>query len=439
MCRMKLRSSESMTGISSEITIRIRSRKGSFAVFAVMAFTSLLILIYAAIRASAGEAVSSASYACGKLWAVSILAEHDVYLKERYGLMAFAGTEAETNKKLDMYAGHTFDGRDHIKYGGISCDLEGKSISETDNMKSQIKSAVLRGITPAGYRSESGEKSVKPQEERSIRAQWILQGLPSYGKTEKNNVAGLIRKLSAGLGIDDLGSDAMINSYIGTFFKNTLNSRNLPETYFTSETEYIISGKPDDRQAANEVRKDIRGLRNAMNLFYLYSCAPKREAALALASAITPGPAAAATQAVILEIWAYAEAENDMKILYDNKTVPFIKSDSNWALSAENVFGSTAESAMEKIENTGKDEGESGYVSPQVIEGTDYEGYLTVLLCGMPEETKILRIMDLIQINMKYLYRDDFLLEEYNSGISYVMEINNRQYEFDEDYQKEDK
>ena len=57
----------------------------------------------------------------------------------------------------------------------------------------------------------------------------------------------------------------------------------------------------------------------------------------------------------------------------------------------------------------------------------------------MPEETKILRIMDLIQINMKYLYRDDFLLEEYNSGISYVMEINNRQYEFDEDYQKEDK
>src|SRR5699024_7849118 len=113
MCRMKLRSSESMTGISSEIAIRIRSRKGSFAVFAVMAFASMLILIYAAIRASAGEAVSSVSYACGKLWAVSILAEYDVYLKERYGLMAFAGTEAEINKKLDMYAGYTFDGRDH--------------------------------------------------------------------------------------------------------------------------------------------------------------------------------------------------------------------------------------------------------------------------------------------------------------------------------------
>ena len=46
-----------------------------------------------------------------------------------------------------------------------------------------------------------------------------------------------------------------------------------------------------------------------------------------------------------MEIWAFAEAENDMGLLYDNKTVPFIKKDSNWALSLENVFGTTDDDA----------------------------------------------------------------------------------------------
>ena len=145
-----------------------------------------------------------------------------------------------------------------------------------------------------------------------------------------------------------------------------------------------------------------------------------------------------------MEIWAFAEAENDMGLLYDNKTVPFIKKDSNWALSLENVFGTTDDDAKEKVTEAigdpqkARQHEEGGYISPQVTEGAGYQDYLMVLLCGIGDDTKLYRIMDLIQINMKYVYRDDFLLKEYSGGLAYTMEINGKDYSYEEAYQKDD-
>ena len=138
------------------------------------------------------------------------------------------------------------------------------------------------------------------------------------------------------------------------------------------------------------------------------------------------------TQAAILEIWAYAEAENDMEILYDKKTVPLLKNDSNWALSAENVFGSKRNGTEGK---NGFDDGQkSKYVSPEIIAGENYDSYLKILLCGISENTKLLRMMDLIQINMKFVYNETFLMKEYSMGLEYMIKVNGRKYEFDEHY-----
>ena len=52
--------------------------------------------------------------------------------------------------------------------------------------------------------------------------------------------------------------------------------------------------------------------------------------------------------------------------------------------------------------------------------GSRIQDYLMVLLCGIGDDTKLYRIMDLIQINMKYVYRDDFLLKEYSGGLAYT-------------------
>ena len=71
---------------------------------------------------------------------------------------------------------------------------------------------------------------------------------------------------------------------------------------------------------------------------------------------------------------------------------------------------------------------------PQVVEGDEYENYLRILLIGLTEETKLLRIADLIQINGKYLYCDSFLIKDYCLGLEYNMKVNDYEGTFKETY-----
>ena len=143
------------------------------------------------------------------------------------------------------------------------------------------------------------------------------------------------------------------------------------------------------------MENDLILLRNGMNLVYLYSSEEKRTAVAAAAQAATPGPAAAVTEALIMETWAYLEAKNDLKILIDKKPVRFMKYDENWAVSLENVINMLFGEEEDEDENT-------GYIRPKEMEGMKYEGYLRILFGIVPEETRILRMMDIIQINMNY-------------------------------------
>lgn len=415
-----------------DLSIGFKNKKGSFAVFAAMAFSAVLILLLAVLKSSGDMAISSVVQSFGSLWGKSILSEYDIYLKERYGILAFYGNEVSVAEKLDMYMDYSFQDKKYLNYKKAQCNLEGYDLAETDNLKKQIEDIILSGCKPA--KKESKTQEDEPSVQRYIRSPWILKSLPSYGKTEKTYVSGLITKIKAGVGAKELLGNLAVDKYIFTFFKDYMDSRDLSDTYFNCEIEYIISGKPSDKDAKRDTEKKIKNLRNMLNLYYLYTCPEKREGAMALASAITPGPAAALTQAVIMETWAYAEAENDMKILYDKKTVPLLKNDSNWALSLENVFNTDAESIETLDKDMNENGGQTRYVSPQVIRGENYTEYLGVILCGVPEETKLLRIMDLIQINMKYLYCGYFSMSDYYAGLKYSINVNGREYEFEEDY-----
>ena len=130
------------------------------------------------------------------------------------------------------------------------------------------------------------------------------------------------------------------------------------------------------------------------------------------------------------------EAVNDLKLLYAGKEVPLMKKDENWATSLENIlaaeYGFDAEgnrvSESKQIRET------QSYICPQKTEGKTYEEYLKILVASLPQETKKLRILDIIQINMKYLYCEYFLICDYYTGVKYSMEINGRKHEFDEKY-----
>lgn len=242
-------------------------------------------------------------------------------------------------------------------------------------------------------------------------------------------MTGLIEMIRAGTPISSIMSETAQNVYAFRFFRHRFSGKELGDTFFNCEIEYIISGKASDEKAMNSVENDLFLLRNGMNLVYLYSCEEKRRAVIAAAETATPGPAAAVTQALIMETWAFLEAKNDLKILSDNKPVRFMKYDENWAVSLENVISLLFNDKEED------DSGEGlGYIEPEQIEGMDYEDYLRIFFGIVPEEIRLLRMMDIIQINMKYLYCGAFLLEDYHTGLDFSFGVNGRAYEFNEYY-----
>lgn len=416
------------------------NKRGSFTVFAVFFFSSVVICLIAAIASARSIFIGSSIESFGSLWAKNILSEYDLKLKERYGLLCYYGDTSSIEGKINSYSEFSLKDKEYIEYEPVVCDLTGYEMTITENLADQIKMIVLQGIKPANNikRNTSEQIQTENQEEKSSRyisSQWIINSLPSHEKTEDLYLLELIKKIKAGIGVKELTREAAIDKYIFDFFKDYMNDRNVGDTFFNCEVEYILSGELSDDRAKRAAGSKIKLVRNMLNLAYLYSCPEKRDSALTLATSLAP-TAAPLTQAAILELWAYLEAENDLKILYDNKTVPLIKKDSNWALTIENVSSSLMVSDnSEEIQNNDANGTEKkDYVSPASIEGQNYKEYLAVLLCGLSEETKLLRIMDLIQVNMKFTYFDYFLLKDYYCGLNYQMKVNGVCHEFKDSY-----
>lgn len=408
----------------------MRNRKGSFTVFILMIFSALLILVWAVITASVQASVSASADHFGRLWGTSILAEYDINLKDRYGLYGFFAEKTMVEQKLDQYAAYSFQDKSYIRYGGSNCSLDGYSLADPENMKLQMSQAVLTGNRPHSLqRSEQNTETAYGQ--RRITSRWILDGLPSKGIGDETDILSAADKIKGGASLQNLIGSAAVNQYIFSYFRHYCGDDSLSDTYFRNEIEYILCGKADDETARKKTRQKLVLLRNVLNLTYLYSSPEKREAAMALASALTPGPEAVLTQGVLLELWAFAEAENDAALLYDQKPVQLLKKDSNWALSLENAAGQAGSADSTEGER-------AGYIMPASVEGADYEDYLRILMNAVPERTRILRAMDLIQINMKYLYCDYFRIQDFYVGLQYIITVNDKEHLFEETYERKE-
>ena len=86
----------------------------------------------------------------------------------------------------------------------------------------------------------------------------------------------------------------------------------------------------------------------------------------------------------ILFAWTFAESVSDLKILLGGGKVPIFKSDSSWKLSLSNMFN-----FRDNIDSSGSDEGLS------------YKDYLRIKLFMTPHTDKILRMMDVIEMDIR--------------------------------------
>ena len=95
-----------------------------------------------------------------------------------------------------------------------------------------------------------------------------------------------------------------------------------------------------------------------------------------------------------------------------------MKTRSDWCVSLEGV-----------AEGVGQ-----GYINNHSNTGMKYEDYLMVLLSFCNREGKLARMLDLMQLNIQGTYDRDFLILTSQTGFSYSVRINGREYQYEEKY-----
>lgn len=444
-----------------------KSKKGTTSVFLTMILASILFAVGVFIHQAAQSAGRSYSDAVLELAGRSILSEYDIPLQERYGIFAVSTDESEAESKLKYYADYSFHDNQlkealrnrryldplKLELQSVSVTFKGYSITNIDLFEKQVlddmKIEIVKDILPKGKDDQSNQRS----DDAVLCNDQIINGLPSYGY-EKSSL-DIKRLLKNGIpSPDEIGKSGsntyLADEYIMSHFYTRRGSAAEQDTFFANEVEYILSGNFSDKENYSDVRRNLMLIRTGLNLAHIYGDPQKRNEVAALAELITPGPAAILTQAVINGLWSAAEAENDLRRLEDGKSVPLVKTKRQWALALDNVVQSGEKQSIAELQETVEANAEndnlelgeslqsnqkkSGYIEPDNKDGINYDAYLRILLFLENREIKLLRCMDLIQLNMKGSYYEEFDLTEYYGGFQFEAVVSGKTYTYIQKY-----
>ena len=416
-------------------------------------FTGFAMCIAGAIGVSRRLVVSSECETFGRLWSKAILSEYDVHLLDDYSIMAYFGNDEEVTAKLDAYLKYSTQGRMGAYVKGANADLTGYELGDAANFRHALKlgfagnaaSEIING-TGRTYRNPDKEEGTD-EEGRVICNPVVIDTLPSHGTggsvsgeelTEKAKSVGDEEGL---LGImSGAGSEVLL---LEKCFNNHVTKSDDKNHLLVNEWEYVIKGSTDDEENYRAIRKRLFVARNALNLAALYKDPAKAEMVVTVAEAITPGPLGAATQLLIAEAWAALETEEDLKDLYNDRKVPVLKTPEQWKTDISSVLGS--DRVRDKLDDESRElleekqdelSGLSGTINTvtQFKYGLNYDEYLMIMIAALNDNIRLLRIMDLIQINMKYRYYADFNMLEYYTGVRFTIEANGKSHEFEDSY-----
>jgi len=410
-------------------TKRRNLKRGSVTVYAMYFGVSLILLVTALINGAQTILVRNGANALGDLWASSILGEYDKELYRRYGILAYYGDEGTVKNKLEFYADYTFGDKRYASCHVKGVELYDYSLITPENVMKQIRKETLKEMAegllsgrdegPVRYDNGEGEAGSG----RLIDSA-LAEGLPSYGKTSSLSIdyaKELIEKLTSLESIVTEGTDSFIlNKYIKNNFRNVYFATPEESTYLYGEQEYILSGRNTDEANRKSARNKIIALREVLNMVYLESNPELRDACIAAGEVITLGQGGPAAGHAIMAAWALAESINDYELLIHGKPVSFFKNESCWAIDLDSV-----------LENESRGCVDTGYGI-----GDDYTDYLMYLLYLTGENTKILRMLDLIELNLRETYYGGLRLQDYYVGVRYSLNANGEEYSFTDVYER---
>lgn len=182
----------------------------------------------------------------------------------------------------------------------------------------------------------------------------------------------------------------LIDEYCGYFFPNALSQKKHRLNY---ELEYLLQGQATDRENLEKTIREVFAVRQGLNLIHILSDSQKREEAKALALVIAGGigigPLVDIMACLVMSIWAMGESIQDLRILMSGGKIPLWKQNKDWNVSLEGLL-EIGKNQLPDIDITKEDE-----------KGFSYEGYLKLLLLKEKPETKHMRMLDLMQLNIE--------------------------------------
>lgn len=229
----------------------------------------------------------------------------------------------------------------------------------------------------------------------------------SENRTDLTRTVSYRNPDTKGVGIADrdkitLGERLLFNAYITEKCGNYLNPKKTGQLQY--QVEYILGGKNNDIDNLKWVVNRLLFLREVSNVAYLFSDGAKVAEAAALATSICTAAGAPVliepVKISLLFAWAYAEAVYDVRLLLAGKTVPLIKTAESWHFSLQgmlNMAGESVERAGGLVEMSDK-KGQS--LSGQVGD-MDYEEYLKLLLAVSSKNEKVIRMMDIAEMDVR--------------------------------------
>lgn len=398
----------------------VRNKRGMVSVFVMIFSVSIISLAMLFIGGTRAKAISSSVESLGHLWAKSILGEYTDKLYERYGIFAYkAKSPAEVDDKLNQLSEITFKGKRYIDCEGCNSSLYRYSLAELDNFQKQVNKAA---VADKQKNFKDIELDVYTPSDRRISNDAILAGLPSKGRLSSFSLSNFINKIKE---IDDIkdvlkgGKDEILQmKYMKNHFQSAVSQSEDDDSFFKYELEYILAGKASDEGNLKSTRNRIISIREAMNIAYINQNPQMRNLALTIAELISSPAAAPATQQALIAAWAYAESVNDYRLLVHGKKVPLMKDDDSWAVNLKSI-----------ITNPNPE-----YIDKDNEKGNTYNEYLQAMIFLTNKDNRLLRMMDLIEINMKYCYYGNFSISSHYTGIDYSMDVNGRTHNFSAEY-----
>ncbi|MDR1778834.1 MAG: DUF5702 domain-containing protein [Clostridiales Family XIII bacterium] len=402
---------------------RLKETGGNVSVFLTVAFASVLLVcsvLYAAANAAADKSIADAAFeGAGR----SVLSEYDTRLLSEYGLLAFKGDETQIEEDVCYYAGVTVGSR--ISDFEITANLKEFSLLDADVFEKQLEKAAASDLVTqlaTGSGKEGSENQWK-MPMRTLRNDDIKKSLPSAGLpafsfpslTELNvpDAAELADRTSA---------TVLTDEYIVSIFEYFEDGEENPDHFFNNEVEYILCGHDSDALNIAQMWIEVTAFRTIMNEAAIVADDEKMETVRSVAevlSAATEIPQEAA-QAAVINLWSEVETANDIRLLKDGRKVAVVKNHNQWATDAPIDL-------LHELNPT-------AIVLPQDESGATYKDYLRMFLFVEDRETKLARVQDLIQINLKGTYDEAFLLRSYYTGFRFTAKDGKNEFSYIENY-----